>query len=349
ERSMELILRHLPPHSVLQVYAGHPLHVDALCRPGALPEGARLLRFADTVRPWGLRRAALRLAFECLRHPDAVLLINTHASAMVAAMAARLVPALGARCHLYVRDFGWTGFDHLFGRLPGACVLVPSRAVLARRGYLAPFHVQPVGAAACSVMPCMVELPVESGRDDGRVLHLASVNGFKGHVDLMLAVHRLQQQGRALSVLSCGVVDDASLNRHLHRFIDKLGIRDCFRLEGYLADPQHLLRDCRMVVVPSVSHSGGPETFGRTVIEAWAWRKPVVGYACGGVEELIEHEVDGLLVPEGDVDGLADALHRLSSDPAFARRLGEAGHAKVVARYEAGVVVHALHRRLCAE
>jgi glycosyltransferase involved in cell wall biosynthesis len=103
-----------------------------------------------------------------------------------------------------------------------------------------------------------------------------------------------------------------------------------------------------MVVVPSVSHSGGPETFGRTVIEAWAWRKPVVAYACGAVAGLIEDGVDGLLVPEGDVEALAEALHRLSTAPDLCRRLGEAGHARVLRDYEAGAVTRRLLDALAA-
>jgi len=99
-------------------------------------------------------------------------------------------------------------------------------------------------------------------------------------------------------------------------------------------DPSPLLARCRCVVVTSVSHSGGPETFGRTVIEAWAHRKPVVGFAAGGVKYLVESERDGLLVPEGDEEALADALLRLHRDDALCRRLGDAGFAKVQAHYE---------------
>ncbi|RZI96724.1 MAG: glycosyltransferase, partial [Haliea sp.] len=91
---------------------------------------------------------------------------------------------------------------------------------------------------------------------------------------------------------------------------------------------------------------GGPETFGRTVVEAWAHRKPVVAYAVGAPAGLITHEVDGLLVEEGDTRGLAEALWRVSSSPALCRRLGAAGHDKANRRFSAQVVIPQLMHQL---
>ena len=84
----------------------------------------------------------------------------------------------------------------------------------------------------------------------------------------------------------------------------------------------------------------------RAVIEAWAFRRPVVAYAAGAPALLVEHEVDGLLVPEGDTAALADALWRLQTEPGLARRLGEAGRAKVEARFEARAVSERLYAQL---
>lgn len=283
---------------------------------------------------------------EYLRYRPDALLINTQKSAFITAIAARFIRQIGQRCHLYVRDFLWQDLDFIFTRLPEAKILVPDAIVTERRGYLSPFYTQPFGASPWSVVPDMVEIPAGEVSYHGPLLHLATLNPWKGHIDLALALHHLRQRQQALVLLSCGVRDNPQLHHRLLRLIEQLELGESYRLGDYVADPTPLLRECRAVVVASVSHSGGPETFGRTVIEAWAMRKPVIAYAVGAPAQLISHEVDGLLVPEGDTRALADALLRLASSPELCQRLGEAGHAKVVAHYQAGPITRQLLERL---
>jgi len=61
-----------------------------------------------------------------------------------------------------------------------------------------------------------------------------------------------------------------------------------------------------------------------SIIEAMAAGLPVAATTAGGVPELVEHEVTGLLVPPGDTPALADALARLARDPCLRRELGGA-------------------------
>ena len=294
-----------------------------------------MLPLAGTATSWGRKRLALRLAYDIWRLRPRAVLLNTNASALVAAMAARLLPDLGRICHLYVRDFMWGDLDLIFARLRGACVLVPSQAVLQRLGYLAPVHVAPWGPVPANVLPCMVQIPSGAFSYDGGFLHLAAVNRWKGHFDLMLALRQLKirHPHSGLRLHSCGVVDSLPLQRHLQQLIVRWGLEGCCELAPYTPDPGALLRSCRAVLVPSVSHSGGPETFGRSLIEAWAYRKPVIAYAAGALAQMIRHGVDGLLVPEGDAPALAQALAGLLADPARAASLGQAARAQAVQEY----------------
>ncbi len=346
ERSIEIMLRHMPPGVAVHVYAESALHIERLMRPGGLPQPVRLVRTTGSETLWGRRRAALRLVRDVLKHRPQAVLVNTHGAALIAAMAAKVVADLGPRSILYVRDFLWRDLDYIFGRLSGARVIAPSAVVAQRIGYLTPFYLTPVGLSSFEVFPDMVEVPSGDVHYDGPFLHLATINPWKGHIDLMLALHELKRQGTAASARSVGVVGHSELKARIRQLGQALELDDTYRLEPYVADPDPLLRSCRAVVAPSVSHSGGPETFGRATIEAWAYRKPVIAYATGATAHLIEDGVDGLLVPEGDIQALAGAIGRLNASPDWSRRLGEAGYAKVLRHYEAGSVTRRLLDRL---
>ena len=67
----------------------------------------------------------------------------------------------------------------------------------------------------------------------------------------------------------------------------------------------------------------------RVVIEAFCRARPVVGTRVGGIADLVEDGVNGLLVEPGSSEALAGALERLLSDRELAGRLGEAAHAGV--------------------
>jgi glycosyltransferase involved in cell wall biosynthesis len=64
-------------------------------------------------------------------------------------------------------------------------------------------------------------------------------------------------------------------------------------------------------------------------MEAMALRKPVVSSRIPAINELVTSGVDGILVPAGRVDALADALQELITDPSLRAQLGEAGFKRV--------------------
>jgi phosphatidyl-myo-inositol dimannoside synthase len=86
--------------------------------------------------------------------------------------------------------------------------------------------------------------------------------------------------------------------------------------------------NCEIFALPSRG-----EGFGMVFLEALAYGKPVIGGAHGGVPDIIEDGKNGLLVPHGDVDRLAQAIEFILVDPSRARQMGERGKEGVASKY----------------
>jgi L-malate glycosyltransferase len=75
------------------------------------------------------------------------------------------------------------------------------------------------------------------------------------------------------------------------------------------------------------------ESFGLAALEAMACRVPTIATKVGGVPELIEDGVTGILFPVGDTDAMAEAAVELLSDAGRLDEMGRAGRASAQARY----------------
>ncbi len=75
------------------------------------------------------------------------------------------------------------------------------------------------------------------------------------------------------------------------------------------------------LVVPSRS-----EGLGRVILEAFARGRAVVATRVGGIPDLVEHDLNGLLVEPGNVTALVDALTQILTEDGLAARLGAAAH-----------------------
>nr|BAL55460.1 glycosyl transferase family 1 [uncultured Acetothermia bacterium] len=95
---------------------------------------------------------------------------------------------------------------------------------------------------------------------------------------------------------------------------------------GFRRDVPSILAASDILVLTS-KHEG----LARCIMEAMAAGKPVVATDVRGSRDLVEHEVTGLLVQLGDVEGLAQAILRLIRDPELRQRMGQAGREKIKA------------------
>ncbi len=110
---------------------------------------------------------------------------------------------------------------------------------------------------------------------------------------------------------------------YLQDRVRSLGIQDRVIFHGKLphSDVMPYLASCRLLVVPSV----WDEPFGIPLIEAMGCSKPVVATSGGGIPEVVQNGITGLLVQRRDVERLAEGMLRILEDEALARAMGEAG------------------------
>ncbi|WP_423391700.1 glycosyltransferase [Burkholderia sp. LMG 21824] len=108
--------------------------------------------------------------------------------------------------------------------------------------------------------------------------------------------------------------------------------RDRIRFDGRIDDAalHEAYATCDVFVAPSRF-----ESFGLVFLEAMRVGKPVIGCSAGGMPEVVEHDVNGLLVPPGDADALAQAILRLVRDPAERVAMGERGRQIFETRFTA--------------
>ena len=184
------------------------------------------------------------------------------------------------------------------------------------------------------------------GIPDGRftVGWIGRMTAVKRTDDIVLAFQRLVESG--VDACLC-LVGDGPDRDSTERLASDLGLMDRCLFLGYQDDVAPFYAAFDALVLPS-ANEGTPVS----VIEALAGRCPVVATRVGGVPDVVRDSVDGYLVEPGDVDALADRLGRLAADSELARRMGEAGRARVLERYSVERLVgdvDALYRKLLAE
>lgn len=123
----------------------------------------------------------------------------------------------------------------------------------------------------------------------------------------------------------------------LKQQINEAALGKNFLFLGSRKDIPELLACCDLSVLPS--HSEG---LPNAILEAMAAGLPVIATSVGGVPEVIEDGVTGLLVPPGDPAALSAAILRLLNDEDLRQRLASVGHDCIVKHFGFGRVINAL-------
>ena len=155
----------------------------------------------------------------------------------------------------------------------------------------------------------------------------------KGVGEYVAAARQLRQEGIAAEFLLAGDLDPGNPASIPVEQLDRWRQDSDVTLLGHIDDMATLLAQTDIAVLPSY-REGTP----RSLLEAAACGLPLVTTDAPGCREIVQHEVNGLLVPVKDAAALAAALRRLCQEPATRQRMGRASRAKALAEFDERLV-----------
>lgn len=166
-------------------------------------------------------------------------------------------------------------------------------------------------------------------RPPWRLLAVGRFARTKGFPYLLTAMARLRRENVPVTLT---LVGDGNWNRRLQAMRQRLGLQDVVDMPGFI--PHDQICDCMcshdMLIVPSVVHGNGDrDGIPNVIMEALSHRMPVIATDVSGISEVIRDGETGFLVPQRDARALADAIRRMAEDPDRARRMADAGRARV--------------------
>jgi glycosyltransferase involved in cell wall biosynthesis len=173
--------------------------------------------------------------------------------------------------------------------------------------------------------------PALSRSDPAATVHIGMATRMAAQKDftsLIRAVDRLRD--RALPPFHVTLVGDGPDRPKLETLADRLRLRDKITFAGRI-ESQHVVEFLQSLDV--FVHATFGESVGMALLEAYGVGLPILTTDVSGVSNMVRHGIDGLMVPVGHPEPLADELGRLISDSELRRTLGRAARERAVADF----------------
>ncbi len=154
-------------------------------------------------------------------------------------------------------------------------------------------------------VPALYEIPFRTPpRTEWTLGTVALFRPRKGMEILLKAMALLRDQGLPVRLLAVGAFESPKYERHIRELAARLGLEDIIEWTGFASDVTSELFAMDLFVLPSLFGEGLP----MVLLEAMAAGVPVVAADVEGVSEAIRHGQDGVIVPPGDQNALAQAV-----------------------------------------
>jgi glycosyltransferase involved in cell wall biosynthesis len=169
-----------------------------------------------------------------------------------------------------------------------------------------------------------------NGAHNIRIGIVGQIAQAKGHEDAIQAIYSLSQLNPKIELHIFGT-GKSQYRDKLQELVGSLGLSPQVKWHGFVSERADIYSKIDICVVPSRFDDPLPTV----AIEAAMAGLPCVAYARGGLPEIIENGVTGLLVDSGNVSELAVALEMLLKDPVLRMRMGMAAQHLAQERFAA--------------
>lgn len=187
-------------------------------------------------------------------------------------------------------------------------------------------HIQVAGPGV-DIPDSVAQLPASGKALKPYVLFVGRTSFDKGAMHAAQAVLRLRAQGSDIHLVLIGRETEAfqrfyrDLPASEQAALHVLGFVEESLKHAYLKEAEALLLPSRI------------DSFGIVLLESWLYSRPVIAADAGGIPEVVDDGQNGILVPFGDVEALAEAVKRLVEERELSAALGENGRQKLLAHY----------------
>jgi glycosyltransferase involved in cell wall biosynthesis len=189
------------------------------------------------------------------------------------------------------------------------------------------------------VLPHYQALPGDDqlATDEGYLLYFGRLSPEKGAYELLRAMVRLPH-------IPLVIAGDGPERPRLESAARELNLKHVlFAGMVHGEKLQKLIAGCSFSIFPSHAY----ETLGKSILESYAWGRPVIASDLGSRRELVEHGVTGLLYADGDREQLARSIGFLFDRPDLIQKMGAAARSRVKANHDPGQHMEKLLELYC--
>jgi glycosyltransferase involved in cell wall biosynthesis len=164
-----------------------------------------------------------------------------------------------------------------------------------------------------------------------RIGLIGRISPWKGqHIFIQAAAQVVRRvPGARFLIIGAALFGEDEYEREVRQLAGHLDLENVLQFTGFCTDMRRAISELDLVVHASTKG----EPFGQVIVEGMAAGKPVVATNGGGVPEIVQDGVTGILVPMGDVTAMAEAICRICADPVLASIMGSNGKKRIAEHF----------------